>query len=114
MTTEEIPVCDLKLAARICDFLNGLLEHDRPTIAAMIANRVPCSVQLADHPTVQVAEQHGGFHVGLLGLLNGLCGVYSNGHGPITAEFSEEDNCLKFRDLERFILTPIEISDDGP
>jgi len=99
---------DLALAQRIVDFLNSLLEHDRPTIAALLANRVPCSRQLADHPTVQVAVQHGGYHVGLLGLLNGLCGTYEDQTGPIGAIFEkDEDNPQKFHFLTTFqILQP--------
>ena len=97
---------DLQLAARICEFLNGLLANDRPAIAAMIANRVPCSRALADHPTVQVSVQHGGFHVGLLGLLNGLCGIHGDGNGPICAVFDHEDgdDVRHLLNLERFKL----------
>lgn len=78
---------DLVLAQRTVDFLNELLEIDRPAIAALVANRVPCNRQLADHESVQVGAQHGGFHVGILGVLNGLCGTYENHCGAIVAEF---------------------------
>lgn len=54
--------------------LNSMLEADRPAMAALLANRVPCNEKLADHPTCQVMMQHGGFYVGLLGVLNGLLG----------------------------------------
>lgn len=76
-------------------YLNQLLELDRPAVAALVANRVPCNEALADHPTCQVGVQHGGFHVGLLGVLNGLFGTIGDG-GPrdgwgwITAEFEDE------------------------
>ena len=82
-------------------FLNELLERDRPAIAALIANRVPCNKRLAEHPSVQVGAQHGGYNVGLLGLLNGLCGVRENGYGLIAAIF-EGDSPTEYRDLVRF------------
>lgn len=93
---------DPGLAQRICDFLNELLEIDRPAIASLIANRVPCNQALADHPTVQAGAQHGGFHVGMLGLLNGLCGTREINHfGFINAIFDGDDP-HKFQDLVRF------------
>lgn len=98
------PFVDSEMAQKICDFLNSLLKYDRPAIAAMIANRIPCSKELADHPTVQVVGQHGGFHVGLLGLINGMCGIHPDGNGPIRAVFDGEDD-LAFKDLVSFTLT---------
>jgi hypothetical protein len=84
---------DLKLAEKIVAYLNDLCELDRPAIGALLANRVPCNEKLADHPSCQVITQHGGWHVGLLGLLNGLCGTYESGpkkgYGPIAAKFSD-------------------------
>ena len=71
------------------DYLNGLIETDRVAIAALIANRVPCNQQLADHPTVQVFRQHGGYLVGLLGILNGLFGVFEDMYSPIVFVFKE-------------------------
>jgi hypothetical protein len=79
------------------DFLNELLALDRPVIAALIANRVPCNKALADHPTVQAGAQHGGYHVGMLGILNGLFGTYEDGYGPITAEFGDNGLLVRFR-----------------
>lgn len=102
---------DLELAQRICDYLNDLLEYDRPAIAAMMANRIPCSREMADHPTVQVSVQHGGFHVGLLGVMNGLCGVHDDGYGLISAVFDPPDEKdgealnQEFYDLVEFKLT---------
>lgn len=99
---------DLLMAAKIVAFLNELLEIDRPAIAAIIANRVPCGAALADHATVQVVPQHGGFHVGMLGLLNGLCGTMKDGGGPIAALFDKPDgdNVRDVLDLIRFEVRP--------
>lgn len=103
---------DPKLAQRICEFLNELLEIDRPAIAALIANRVPCNEELSMHPTVQAGAQHGGFNVGWLGILNGLCGIKPNGQGFINAIF-EGDDPLKFQDLIRFEVHPDQEASDA-
>lgn len=75
----------------IISLLNELIELDRPAIAALIVNRVPCNSALADHPTVQCGSQHGGYHVGLLGIINGMFDVDEQSWGPIRCEFSECD-----------------------
>ena len=90
-----------ELAQRIVDLLNEMTERDRCAVAAMVANRVPCNLQLADHPTVQVTEQHGGYAVGLLGILNGLAGVKADGRGWIEAVF-DEPVCGEFSNLNGF------------
>lgn len=100
---------DMDMARRIVALLNGALELDRPAVAALVANRAPCNEALADHPTIQVNAQHGGYFVGMLGVLNGACGVFPEGHaragwGPIQAEF-EEDGDAHFNRLARFVLT---------
>jgi hypothetical protein len=77
-------------------FLNSLLELDRPAVASLIANRVPCNQALADHETVQVRAQHGGYHVGLLGILNGLFGCDDDGIGPIAAVFDQDGSLQCF------------------
>lgn len=73
----------------VIDYLNELIQTDCPAIAALVANRVPCNQEMADHPTVQVMQQHGGFHVGMLGILNGLFGTFEDGWGPITFVFDK-------------------------
>lgn len=88
------PATNLKQSVTIqdaIDYLNELIELDKPAIAALIANRVPCNEVLAHHPTVQVRAQNGGFHVGILGILNGLFGTLENGWGPITFVFEDGD-----------------------
>jgi hypothetical protein len=102
---------DIELAQRIVDYMNELIALDRPCIGALIANRIPCNDAFVDHPTCQVSSQHGGHHVGVLGLLNGLCGVHDDGPrkgwGSIAAEFDEpKDGC--YASLKRFIILPNE------
>lgn len=73
-------------------YLNELIEIDKPAIAALIANRVPCNEQLANHPTVQVVCQNDGYWVGFLGILNGLFGASDkNQWGPIAFVFEGGD-----------------------
>lgn len=54
------------------DFLNQLAEIDPEAIHHLVESRVPCSRELADHPTVEIAEIGGLTSVGILGILNGM------------------------------------------
>lgn len=76
-------------------FLNELIQLDANAIAALIANRVPCNEQLANHPTAQCAAQHGGYHIGMLGIINGMFGVHEEvgveDWGPITFVFRDHN-----------------------
>jgi len=90
MTPLATPL-DVKTAIKIVDFLNNLLEYDRAAVEALINTRVDCSDEMANHPTVQVRSHGDGnqHRVGLLGILNGLCGIKKNGYGLIVAEFND-------------------------
>lgn len=84
------------------EYLNELIKLDRVAMAALVANRVPCNQGLADHPTAQVCAQHGGYLVGMLGILNGLFGTLKDRRGPIVFIF-KDSNLLaidKTEDLE--------------
>jgi hypothetical protein len=83
----------------VITFLNELIALDKPAIAALLDNHVPCNEALANHQTVQVSAQHGGWHVGLLGIINGLFGVDDTNWGAICYEFEDGD-------LIRFKRTP--------
>lgn len=98
---------DEQLADRIIDYMNGLLERDRVAVGAMVDNHIPCNAVLADHPTCQVRSRHGGFHVGLLGILNGLCGIIEDGpkkgFGLIAAVYGDgEDSEQGYCSIIRF------------
>lgn len=88
---------DLVLAKRIVNFMNSLLEIDRDAIVNLVNARMLCNKELEEHPTVQVTGTNDSV-VGILGILNGLCGIYDNGYGAIAAYFDEENK------LERFIF----------
>lgn len=68
----------------VVKFLNEVLDLSPRAIAEIFSNRVPCSQELADHPSVQVEKfGDGPFRVGPLGILNGLFGTDSRGWGAI-------------------------------
>ena len=61
-------------AETIAAFLNEALALDCAAISGLVFQRVPCNAALADHSTIQVGTLlDGGFDLGLLGLLNGMC-----------------------------------------
>jgi hypothetical protein len=85
----------------LIEFLNGLLEVDRRAITRLVATRVLCGSALGEHPTVQVGVLKGvGLEVGMLGVLNGFCGVFDEGPkkgwGPIMAIY-DGDQIARFR-----------------
>lgn len=65
---------DIHTAVRV---LNEAFVADPSAIHALLCNRVPCNLALADHPTVQVQanpviEDGKTWTVGLIGMLNGV------------------------------------------
>lgn len=78
--------------------MNDLLLLDRSAISKLIESRVSCNQALANHETVQVVnikpESDPEYKVGILGLLNGLCGVDEDGFGFIVGEFDEDDKTI--------------------
>ena len=87
---------------QVVAFLNELLRLDRDAVGKLLAARVPCNQAFADHPTVQVAKRGDGtYDVGILGVLNGLFGVFEaggpvpEGHGAITLA-TESDYPMAF------------------
>jgi hypothetical protein len=78
-------------------YLNEILDLDRSCIECLIANRIPCNEELAEHPTVQVSSN---YSVGILGLINGYLGSYDDGQhagwGPITAIYDTNDRLIRF------------------
>lgn len=94
-------------------FLNDLLALDKDAITNLIHSRVSCNEELANHPTVQVGaydmllgkQTPGEYHVGILGILNGLFGIDDEtGMGPILANVT---------DLEREVISFIRYKKGG-
>lgn len=89
MTPEKL---DLEIARRAAKVLNEALALDRDAIRALLDHRVSCNNALGDHPTIQVGQGHGGaLQVGLLGIVNGICGVDSKQRGYVAAVYESED-----------------------
>lgn len=100
---------DLELASKIVAFLNNTLRLDRAAVSELVNHRVNCSVALMEHPTIPIHHNiEEGPQVGLLGLLNGLCGLHQEGphagHGPIQAERKEVEKLT----LKRFFVLGVE------
>lgn len=73
---------------RFLEILNRACKSDKEAIFRLINNRVQCSKELADDPTIQVGSVGKDFKVGMLGVINGLCGIdHKSGYGPISAIF---------------------------
>jgi len=79
-----VGVVDTLLASRIVELLNDLYRQDPHAMHDLVESRVRCNAALAAHPTVPVqmlpANEDG--LVGVLGLLNGLCGVWDEESAP--------------------------------
>jgi hypothetical protein len=107
-------VVDRELAKRIVDYLNELVSLDNKAIEDLVNTRVPCNQALVNHPTCQVAVTNEQGRVGLLGLLNGLVGVFDDGPkkgwGGIAARFTRCDENDNGAGLQRFSVVEEEDS----
>lgn len=71
----------------VVDFLNDAILADADAVSALVAYRVPCNEWMAEHPSIQVGEDR---TVGLMGLLNGLCGTDGQGRGFVAVIVDQE------------------------
>ncbi len=70
------------------NLLNQALHADSDAITKLVASKVECNDVLGDHPTIQCGQKDspdGPVTVGLLGILNGIFGIRSDGYGHISA-----------------------------
>lgn len=71
------------LAKQIVEFVNDLMASDPDAVRSLFESRTACNETIAAHPTVVVGDDEDGeFTLGLLGLLNGLCGVWDEASAP--------------------------------
>ncbi len=99
----------------VVDFFNLALVTDPEAVTQLMTHRVKCVRALAEHPTIQVRQMDddGLFHdVGMLGLLNGLFGVFDEegphkGWGPFVAQYDDASGKLL-----GFALTPVPPKDE--
>jgi len=85
---------------KVVAFLNSLLNYDRAAVQSLCFKRVMCNEKLGEHPTVQTDLNVGMYSVGLIGILNGLFGVDSEGWGAIASEVDDNGQIVKFIILE--------------
>lgn len=78
----------------ILSVLNRALEVDPAAMQSLLANRVPCNDALLSDLTIQCT----GYPptVGVLGLINGICGVDEHNIGPIAAVLSAQGTLKRF------------------
>jgi len=83
------------LATELCETLNDLVRTDPEVMHALLETREVCNEAMVNHPTAQVSVQDGQFpQLGLLGILNGLVGVGSDGWGYIAGCYDDTTNKL--------------------
>ena len=84
---------------RALNTLNGAYAADPAAMHALVCNRVPCIVTLADHPTIIVDSNKSTpietYAVGLLGILNGIMEAATGAR--IAAAFSTPDEVGRCR-----------------
>jgi hypothetical protein len=77
--------------------LNELLELDPDAISILVGHRIPTNDKLAAHATVQCGTSaHGGRTVGMLGVINALFGVRTDGAGHIAVEEDDGQRVVRF------------------
>lgn len=102
------------LARRIVSTLNVLLDTDRDAVNELVRFRVYCkNSSIVRHPTVQVAKARPGYRVGVIGILNGICGAYPGTfRGAIAAVYGEEARLFGFAVADRMgrIIEPKDLT----
>ncbi len=110
---------DRELAQHVVATLERLRVLDPAAMEALVRARVPCGPAFGDAPDVQVGVcdgTDGHLEVGVLGVLNAICGSYDDGPrerwGAVAAKFSE--STPPFGHLERFELIENRLTTDDP
>lgn len=79
----------------IIDFLNSIIDIDPDALNKLIYSRVSCNEQLSKHHSIQILDDgSSNYSVGLLGILNGLCGKDENGSGFIVARVNDRNDTI--------------------
>lgn len=75
--------------------MNDLFRTDRVAMHELAETRVPCNDAMRNHPTAQVVVTEGGKNwIGLIGVLNALCGCDKEGTGFIAGDYDDETGQL--------------------
>lgn len=87
----------------VVNILNEMFRADPKAMQALVEYRVSCSDSLRDHNTAQVIcnEDLSDPKIGLLGVLNGVVGIQSNGLGFLAGEFNENGDLIGFANITK-------------
>lgn len=77
----------------VVDKLNELNELDPSVLNTLTKIKVPCSISMAIHPTIQASQEGEEFKTGILGILNGIFSVDGN---CIGARYDDNDDLVDF------------------
>ena len=83
----------------VCDLLNDMVQKDKDCVITLINSRGVCNELIAGHPFIQVLQddENGPYKIGLLGVLNGLFGIDSEGYGAIVMYIDAETKKIEFK-----------------
>ena len=86
--------------------LNELFRLDPKPMAELVASRVNCGTEWADHPTCQVSTSTepvgdpvgrvGVYSVGMIGVLNAIFGADEDSNGFIAAKYDTDGKLIGF------------------
>lgn len=92
---------DRRIANRVVQLLNEMISIDAQAVTDLCNARVTCNDSLAQHDTVQVSSDN---QVGILGVLNGICGKYDHGErkgwGAVAVVFDDTGLAIEAKILE--------------
>ena len=84
-------------AIHAVNVLNRAYEADPHAMQKLVNHRVVCNKQLAEDETIQVGirEHTQDYEVGLIGIINGICGIDRDGWGHVAAIVGEDQKTVK-------------------
>lgn len=92
---------------RVIRELNALIKTDEQTrkaVELMVNTRYPVSAEAAQIPELQVMVKDGQYSIGLVAILNYLCGTLDHGNragsGPIAAVLTDTSGLVRFAHFE--------------
>jgi hypothetical protein len=109
-----------EMRAEAVRVLNEAIALDPEAVRRICNARAPCNEELSVHPTIQVGSgasvgrpEHD-WLVGVLGIVNGICGVDDNGWGFVGIDFDEAGKPIKARLLGTEDRKPPSPPEEGP
>lgn len=92
---------------QVINLLNELNKIDSLATRNLFESRVYCKKELEDHPSIVTMGQGPVPQLGILGIINGFFGPLSNGTGPITAVYTEDEKeIIRFERTKSPLISP--------